>query len=168
MLRRTSGVRPLIAILVALALVSFVPASKASEGYGDYTYSGKGTWKITHDTLIGDARVVVNGDIIVGEGARLLLLDTTLMINCSYPNQYHVVVEPGAELKMVDSSIVPVNATNSFLFDVQRVPSGWTLDPQAAFIVGAMLGLGVGFPVGIAATAYAYKRWFSRNLPPPV
>jgi hypothetical protein len=168
MLRRTSGARPLIALLAAVALVFLVPACRAAEGYGDHTYSGKGTWRITHDTLIGDARVVVNGDIIVSEGAKLLLLDTTLLINCSYPGQYRVLVEPGAQLKMSNSYIIPVNTTNPFLFDVQREPSGWTLDPQAAFIVGAMLGLGVGFPVGIAATAYAYKRWFSRNLPPPV
>lgn len=168
MLRRTCGKRPLIALLAVLALVSLVPAGEAVEGYGDYTYSGKGTWTITRNTMIGDARVVVNGDIIVEEGARLLLLDTTLVINCSYPNQYRVVVRPGAELKMVDSSIVPANATNGFMFEVERAASGWTLDPQAAFLVGTMLGIGLGFPVGIAATAYAYKRWFSRNLPPPV
>jgi hypothetical protein len=35
-------------------------------------------------------------------------------------------------------------------------------------MLGAMVGAGLGFPLGIGATAYAYKRWFSRNLPPPV
>lgn len=69
---------------------------------------------------------------------------------------------------MVASSIIPVNETNGYRLVVERRSDLWQLSPEATFMLGAMVGAGVGFPLGIGATAYAYKRWFSRNLPPPV
>ena len=156
------------ALLVALALLVLVPAGSTASGSGDYPYKGQGTWRITKETLVSNEHIVVNGDLIIEEGARLVLLDSTIFINCSYPGQFRVLVRPGGILDMAQSSIEPVNQTNSYRLVIERAPSGWLLDPKAAFFIGGLVGLGLGFPLGIVATAYSYKRWFSRNLPPPV
>ena len=168
MTERIRVTRLIAAVLAALILLAVVPAVAPAEGYGDNHCPARGTWRISQKTMVADETIVVTGDIEIVEGAHLLLLDTTLIMNCSYPNQYRVVVRPGASLEMVNSYILPMNETNSFKFQVEPDPSGWTIDPQAAFIIGTFVGIGVGFPLGITSTAYAYKRWFSRNLPPPV
>jgi len=156
------------ALLVALALLVLVPAGSTASGSGDFPYKGQGTWRITRDTLVSNEVITVNGDLVIEEGARLVLLDSTIIMNCTYPGQYRVVIRPGGILDMAGSSIEPANRTNNYRFVVERAPSGWLLDPKAAFFIGGLLGLGLGFPLGIVATAYSYKRWFSRNLPPPV
>ena len=153
---------------MALAILVLVPAGSTAGGSGDYPYKGQGTWRITKETLVSSEVMVINGDLIIDEGARLVLLDSTIYINSSYPGQYKVVIHPGGILEMAQSSILPVNSSNSYRLLVERAPSGWLLDPKAAFFIGGLVGLGLGFPLGIVATAYSYKRWFSRNLPPPV
>ncbi len=168
---RESGFRanaPL-AILAALAILLLSTAGASAAGSGDFPYKGHGTWRITGETTVSNEVIVVNGDLVIEEGARLVLLDTTIMMNCSYPGQYKVVVRPGGTLDIAaSSSIQPVNSSNNFRFVIEPTPSGWLLDPKAAFFIGGLVGLGLGFPLGILATAYSYKRWFSRNLPPPV
>jgi hypothetical protein len=156
------------ALLVALALLVLVPAGSTASGSGDFPYKGQGTWRITRDTLVSNEVITVNGDLVIEEGARLVLLDSTIIMNCTYPGQFRVVIRPGGILDMAGSSIEPANRTNNYRFVVERAPSGWLLDPKAAFFIGGLVGLGLGFPLGIVATAYSYKRWFSRNLPPPV
>jgi hypothetical protein len=168
MAERTFRARALTALLAALALLALVPAGSTASGSGDYPYSGHGSWRITRDTLVSGEVIVVNGDLIIEEGGGLVLLDSTIVMNCSYPGQYKVVIRPGGTLDMGSSAIQPANSTNTYRFVVERAESGWLLDPQAAFFIGGMAGLGLGFPLGIVATAYSYKRWFSRNLPPPV
>jgi len=154
--------------IAALALlVPLLPVASAS-GSGDYPYPGTGSWKITRDTSLTGEKVVVKGDIIIESGARLLLVDSTISMNCSFPNQYKVLVKSGGSLEMVASSILPVNETAGYRLVVERRSELWQLSPEATFMLGAMVGAGLGFPLGIGATAYAYKRWFSRNLPPPV
>jgi hypothetical protein len=158
----------LMSTIAALALlVAAFPGAQAS-GTGDYPYAGTGTWKITRDTSLTGENLEVQGDIIIESGARLLLVDSTISVNCSFPNQYKVLVKSGGSLEMVASSIIPVNETNGYRLVVERRSDLWQLSPEATFMLGAMVGAGVGFPLGIGATAYAYKRWFSRNLPPPV
>jgi hypothetical protein len=154
--------------LRARALTALLVAKASASGSGDYPYNGQGTWRITKETLVSNEVIVVNGDLIIDEGARLVLLDSTIIMNCSYPSQYRVVIHPGGILDMASSSIEPANKTNNYRLVVERAPSGWLLDPKAAFFIGGLVGLGLGFPLGIVATAYSYKRWFSRNLPPPV
>jgi len=156
------------ALLVALALLVLVPAGSTASRSGDFPYKGQGTWRITRDTLVSNEVITVNGDLVIEEGARLVLLDSTIIMNCTYPGQFRVVIRPGGILDMAGSSIEPANRTNNYRFVVERAPSGWLLDPKAAFFIGGLVGLGLGFPLGIVATAYSYKRWFSRNLPPPV
>lgn len=148
-------------------LVLLFPFSSAP-GTGDYPYSGNGAWKITQDTTVTGEKIVVTGDIIIESGARLLLVDSTIRMNCSFPNQYKVLVRSGGSLEMVASSVLPVNDSNGYRFVVESRGELWSLSPEATFMLGAMVGAGLGFPLGIGATAYAYKRWFSRNLPPPV
>jgi len=168
MRERTFRARALPALLAAMVIILLVPAGATSTGSGNYPYSGHGTWRITVDTLVSGEDVVVSGDLVIEEGARLVLLDSTILMNCSYPVQYKVVIRHGGILDMAGSSIEPVNRSNSYRLVIERPPSGWLLDPKAAFFIGGMVGLGLGFPLGILATAYSYKRWFSRNLPPPV
>jgi hypothetical protein len=168
MAERTIRARALTALLAALALLALAPAGSTATGSGDYPYSGHGSWRITKDTLVSSEVIVLNGDLVIDEGAKLVLLDSTIYINCSYPGQYRVLIHPGGILEMAQSSILPVNSSNSYRLMVERAPSGWLLDPKAAFFIGGMVGLGLGFPLGIVATAYSYKRLFSRNLPPPV
>lgn len=159
----------LISAAAALGLLALLSSGAAATGSGDYPYSGSGTWKISHDTQLTSENVTVQGDIIIGSGAKLLLIDSTIFMNCSSPNQYRVVVKSGGSLEMVSSFILPVNASNGFRLVVERQEAALPqLSPEAMFTLGAMVGVGVGFPLGIAATGYAYKRWFSRNLPPPV
>jgi hypothetical protein len=158
----------LTALLAALALVALVPAGSMAAGSGDYPYKGHGAWRISRDTMVSGEVITVNGDIIIEEGARLLLLDSTILINCSYPGQFRILIRSGGILDMAQSTIVPANHSNGFRLVIERAPSGWLLDPKAAFFIGGLVGLGLGFPLGIVATAYSYKRWFSRNLPPPV
>jgi hypothetical protein len=149
-------------------LTLLVPGAGAA-GSGDYPYSGSGTWTISHDTRLTAETVMVNGDLIIESGARLTLIDSKVLINCSSPNQYRVLVRSGGSLEMASSSIEPVNGSNGFRLTVEKQAApAPVLSPDVAFIIGSMVGLGVGFPLGIGTTAYAYKRWFSRNLPPPV
>jgi len=159
---------PLMTAVAALVLLAPVFPGAQASGSGDYPYRGTGTWKITRDTSLTGEKLVVQGDILVESGARLLLVDSTILMNCSSPDQYKIVVKSGGSLEMVASSILPVNESNGFRLVVERHSAIWQLSAEATFILGAMVGAGVGFPLGIAATAYAYKRWFSRNLPPPV
>lgn len=160
---------PMISALAALCLLPLLLSVAGATGSGDFPYQGSGTWTISHDTRLTGERVVVQGDLIVESGARLTLIDSTVLINCSSPNQYRVLVRVGGSLEMASSSIEPVNESNGFRLTVeeQAAPAP-VLSPDVAFILGSMVGLGVGFPLGIGTTAYAYKRWFSRNLPPPV
>jgi len=151
-----------LAIIVAL-----IPPSSAT-GTGDYPYSGTGAWRITQDTSLTGENVTVNGDIIIESGARFLLVNSLIRMNCSYPNQYKVLVKSGGALEMVASAILPVNDSDGYRLVVEGQGELWSLSPEATFMLGAMVGAGLGFPLGIGATAYAYKRWFSRNLPPPV
>ena len=155
-------------MMAALAFLMVMPGGAVATGSGDYPYKGQGTWRIARDTMVSSEVVVVNGDIVIEEGARLLLLDSTIRMNCTYPGQYRILIRPGGILDMAQSSIEPVNRSNGYRLVIERAPSGWLLDPKAAFFIGGMVGLGLGFPLGILATAYSYKRWFSRNLPPPV
>jgi hypothetical protein len=157
-----------ITAVAALVLLAPVFPEAESSGSGDYPYPGTGNWRITRDTSITGEKVVVQGDILVENGARLLLVDSTILMNCSSPNQYKIVVRSGCSLEMVDSTIIPVNESNGFRLVFERPAPVGQLSPESMFLLGAMVGAGVGFPLGIAATAYAYKRWFSRNLPPPV
>ncbi|MBM4249315.1 MAG: hypothetical protein FJ149_07765 [Euryarchaeota archaeon] len=165
---RIVGPRAVLVVLAALVVLTQAPGWSAATGSGDYPYKGQGTWRISRDTMVSGEVVVVNGDIVIEEGARLLLLDATIRLNCTYPGQYKIVIRPGGVLDMAQSTIEPVNRSNGYRLVIERAPSGWLLDPKAAFFIGGMVGLGLGFPLGILATAYSYKRWFSRNLPPPV
>lgn len=166
--KRIFGPRAVPALLAALVLCTLVPGGAVASGSGDYPYKGQGTWTITRNTMVSSEVVVVNGDIVIEEGARLLLLDATIRINCTYPGQYRILIRSGGILEMAQSTIEPVNRSNGYRLVIERAPSGWLLDPKAAFFIGGLVGLGLGFPLGILATAYSYKRWFSRNLPPPV
>jgi len=168
MRERGFSMRALPALLATLAILLLLTAGAAASGSGDYPYRGQGAWRITKDTLVSSEVIVVNGDLVIDEGAKLVLLDSTIYINCTYPGQYKVVIHPGGILEMAQSSILPVNSSNNYHLKVERAPSGWLLDPKAAFFIGGLVGLGLGFPLGIVATAYSYKRWFSQNLPPPV
>lgn len=165
---RVPAGRALTALLVALAILVVVTPASTASGHGDYPYKGQGTWRITKETLVSGEVITVNGSIVIEEGARLVLLDSTLLINCTYPGQYRITIRAGGILDMAQSTIEPVNRTNGFRLVIERAPSGWLLDPKAAFFIGGLVGLGLAFPLGIVATAYSYKRWFSRNLPPPV
>jgi len=160
---------PLISAFAALGLLALLLPGAGATGSGDYPYSGSGTWTISHDTRLTGERVVVQGDLIIESGARLTLIDSTVLMNCSSPNQYRVLVRSGGSLEMASSSIAPLNESNGFRLTVEKQATpAPVLSPDVAFIIGSMVGLGVGFPLGIGTTAYAYKRWFSRNLPPPV
>jgi len=157
----------LITLSIATILVT-LPTPASATGTGDYPYPGFGTWRITQDSSLTGEKIVVSGDIIIESGARLLLVNSVIFMNCSFPNQYKVLVKSGGSLEMVASSILPVNDSDGYRFIVESRGELWSLSPEATFMLGAMVGAGLGFPLGIGATAYAYKRWFSRNLPPPV
>jgi hypothetical protein len=159
----------LVSAMAVLMLISVVPAGAVASGSGDYPYSGSGTWRISRDTEVSGETVIVNGDLIIEDGARLLLSDSTIVINCTSPEQYKVVVRPAASLELVRSRIVPLNASYHFKLVVEEPPAqAWPLSADISFLVGIMVGLGIAFPIGIAVTAFLYKKWFSRNLPPPV
>ena len=81
---------PQMAALVALAVMAAVWPPAAATGSGDYPYPGSGDWRITQDTRLTEETVVVQGDIIIESGAKLLLVDSTVQMNCSYPNQYRL------------------------------------------------------------------------------
>jgi len=147
----------LIMTIAALAIVANILPVASATGTGDYPYAGTGTWRITRDTSVTGETVVVRGDIVIESGARLLLVDSTIYMNCSFPNQYKVHVKSGGSLEMVASTIVPVNATDGYRLVVESPTELWRLSPEATFMLGAMVGAGLGFPLGIGATAYAYK-----------
>jgi len=159
----------LVSAMAVLILISVVPAGAVAAGSGDYPYSGSGSWRISRDTEMSGETVTVNGDLIIEDGARFLLSDCTIIMNCNSPEQYRVVVRQAASLELVRSRIVPANASFHFKLVVEEPPAqDWPLQADASFFVGVLVGLGIAFPTGIAITAYLYKKWFSRNLPPPV
>jgi hypothetical protein len=166
-MRKTSS-WPVIAIALVVALSLAMPGALAT-GSGDYPYSGSGAWRITRDTELSGETVVLNGDLVIEDGARLVLTDCTIIINCSFSDQYSIVIRPFASLQLVRSAIAPLNASHHYKLVIEEHPaSSWPLAGDVSFVVGVLVGMGIAFPAGIAITAYLYKKWFSRNLPPPV
>ncbi|MEM2869750.1 MAG: hypothetical protein QW379_04930 [Thermoplasmata archaeon] len=122
---------------------------------------------VREDTEVRGESFIVSGSIIVESGVCLRLIDSTVYINSSYPGQYRLLIRAGGSLEVSGGSILPLDSSNPYTLVVEHQPPGW-LSPQLLLLLGLMVGVGVGFPSGVAAAAYAYKRFFSRNLPPPV
>ncbi len=156
------------AAFVALLLSSLPCAPAGASGAGSYPYPGLGDWRIDRDTVVTGETIEVRGNITIESGARLRLIDSQIVVNCSRPDEFRVVVRAGGSLEVAGGSIAPADPDRPFRLVVEEGPAPPPLSPDGLLVVGVLLGLGIGFPSGIAATAYAYKRFFSRNLPPPV
>ncbi|MGQ9582716.1 MAG: hypothetical protein ACUVV6_04285 [Thermoplasmatota archaeon] len=167
-MRRSPRAVIVAAASAALLLFALPGAPAGASGSGSYPYPGAGDWRIDRDTVVMGETIEVRGNITVESGAQLRLIDCKIIVNCSRPGQYRVLVRAGGSIDVAGGSISPADPASPFRLVVESGPAPPPLSPEALLIVGVLLGIGVGFPGGIAATAYAYKRFFSRNLPPPV
>jgi len=99
-----SRLAPLVVIL--MLVTSFAPLISndvgAVGGGGDYPYSGSGDWLIDSDTFVYNETVVVNGNLIIQNGGKLTLRDTTIKMNVASDGEYYIEVQSGGELNILD------------------------------------------------------------------
>jgi hypothetical protein len=77
-----------------------------AEDGGDPTHLPIGDWNITGEEIVDGEELIVTGNINVGRRASLLINDSTIRINSSHPHQFTFLVEDGASLIVVDSTLV--------------------------------------------------------------
>lgn len=121
-------------------------------------------WVIEKNTEVKNEKIVVTGNIIVKSGAKLKMIDSIIYINCSHPYEYGLIVEAGGELEVIDSAILPMNDSCPYSLEIKKSHD----EKEHNLLIGLLIGFGAGFPIGIYLMHYLYRRWFSKNLPPPV
>jgi len=99
-----SRITPLVVIFMLMSSFSPLLANDAHSegGGGNYPYSGSGDWIIDSDTFVYNETVVVNGNLIIQNGGKLTLRDTTLKMDVSSDGEYYIEVQSGGELHILD------------------------------------------------------------------
>jgi hypothetical protein len=64
-----------------------------------------GDWVITEVTTIANKEIVLNGNLIIENGGKLILTNITLKFNCQADSQYKIIIHSAGELEVHDSLI---------------------------------------------------------------
>jgi len=70
------------------------------DGIGTYPAPTDGDWIITEATEVSDEIIILTGNLIIESDASLLLMNTTILFNCSYDGEFGVRVKSGGELEV--------------------------------------------------------------------
>ena len=70
------------------------------DGIGTYPPPTDGDWIITEETEVSDEIIILTGNLIIESDASLLLMNTTILFNCSYDGEFGVTVKSGGELQV--------------------------------------------------------------------
>jgi len=98
-----SRLAPLVAILMLAGSFAPLISNVSAEGGGeDYPYSGTGDWIIDSDTYVYNETVVVNGNLIIQDGGKLTLRNTTIKMDVSSDGEFYIEVQDGGELHILD------------------------------------------------------------------
>ena len=101
-------------VAVAAVLVLSPPSHAQTEPPAD------GDWVVSDSTTIVGVDFILNGSVIVEPTGRLTLVDVVLRLNCSYPGEFNVTVEPGGELYMSDLDHDPATTTDATVVTSSR------------------------------------------------
>jgi len=78
-----------------------------------------GEWTVTGEEKEMNKTIILTGNLTILNGGKLTLKNVTLMMNSTYDGQYHITVNSGGYLKIMDNSIVTAyNHSHRFLFNV--------------------------------------------------
>ncbi|MGA1872645.1 MAG: right-handed parallel beta-helix repeat-containing protein [Thermoplasmatota archaeon] len=108
-----------IAALLALSVAVLEPASSEKNppvpGSGGM-YETPGHWTIESgdDVIWENALILVNGDLVVERGGRLVLNTVELRFNCTVDGLFRLVVEDGGTLQVIDSVITSQDQSNHY------------------------------------------------------
>jgi len=74
-------------------------------------------WIITGEEVHEGEFIILKGNLIIKSGGNLTLINCTLLMNCSYPGEWQIVVESGAVMNILHASKV-TGHPHEFLFYV--------------------------------------------------
>jgi parallel beta-helix repeat protein len=80
-----------------------------SGGYGTYPPPANGDWVITNETLVENETIILNGNLIVESGGNLTLKNVTLKMNCAENGTYHIEVQDGGSMYILEGSNITSN-----------------------------------------------------------
>jgi len=75
------------------------------------------TSPITDDVWYNDTMVYLISNLEISSGGRLNLYNATLQVNCTYTNEYNIVVHPNAEFNVYNSVVRPKETNKQFQFN---------------------------------------------------
>jgi hypothetical protein len=112
MFRRLRGV-----LVVSILAVLLFPAIGVLGDGGRFSPPpASGDWTVTDVTSISGATIVLDGNLTVLPGGVLTLTDCVLVVNCSYPGQFHINVRGGGEFHLRSSNLTALNTSRRFDF----------------------------------------------------
>lgn len=94
-------------LVILLIGSSIIPMSQSVKGDGSGTYPSpeQGDWIISNETHVRDEIIIMNGNVLIKNGASLHLENVTLLMNATSEGEFRVEVESGASLYFYNSSI---------------------------------------------------------------
>lgn len=83
--------------------------------------SSPGDWIVNTTETRSDEMIVLNGNLSIQYGGNLSLHNVTLLMNCSFDGQYHIEVQDGGELHILNgSNITAVNHNYQYCFWIRN------------------------------------------------
>jgi len=105
--------------ILTLFILLILPASLATTSQGlTSRLLEKDDWVISGAEFISDEDVVLTGNLTVDSGGRLTLMDSELVINSSFDQEFLVHVETGGRLDLINTTIKAMTAPNRFVITV--------------------------------------------------
>lgn len=71
-----------------------------------------GHWNVTNSTYRGNQTIILDGNLTVEFGGKLVFSNVTLKLNCSANGTYSIRVENGGILEILDNSVITSNSTD--------------------------------------------------------
>ncbi|MBC8521692.1 MAG: right-handed parallel beta-helix repeat-containing protein, partial [Methanomicrobia archaeon] len=83
--------------------------------------SSPGDWVVNTPETRSDEMIIVNGNLTIQSGGKLALHNVTLLMNCTFGGQYHIEVQDGGELHILNgSNITAVNLDYRYCFWIRN------------------------------------------------
>ena len=124
-----------VVLLAAVAAMLVIPPPlSAGTGPRATPPPPSGDWIVNDTTAISGTPIVLNGNLIVQSAGMLTLTGVDLTINCNYPGQYRIEIQPGGELHMVGGVLSASNSSRGYYF---RAAPGSILEIRDSRVSGA-------------------------------
>jgi uncharacterized repeat protein (TIGR01451 family) len=79
----------------------------------------KDDWSVSGVEAISDEEVVLTGNLTIGNGGRLTLSGSELIINASSKEEFHLLIEAGGRLELENTTVRAMDPLKGFAIDVQ-------------------------------------------------